>query len=338
MEFSKNFLTAYKNFLTNKYKGLSETMIRTKLLFETASELISVFKPLIRLNLEKRYKGAELENKFTHYITELMAGLMHKKILPGTDPTFRGIVEASISELWANIMLDFNTDDTVINFPRSLLDGKPISILGEIKKTYGYTFNEKNVINDRAIKGRVKTLKSVIAQNGGKARVFLTANDVDSGHHYIRVSPSYSGSKYFKILPGKGTKTASYVDIDLSSSQSEKLLAGLAKISMSYVSRGGSLRRFGLLIKEEGSNPIFEKDYDTEMICMVSGDTFLSANEIFSQGESETGRHVYYDSVLIRKEVGSFDITRANNLWNIYSLYMPYNLQTDFDGLINIFS
>lgn len=244
---------------------------------------------------------------------------------------------------------DYSRD---IIFHRVLVDGKPfvlplnrdqlhgldIKFFGADPNILEVDINTK-LFNSKVIKTRVKTLASIIKDNGGRVRIYTTIGiDNDKfGIQYIK--PDLSGEK-FKYLDRPSTYTElepHYFKIDFSKGELRALrtLEKIVGLSMSFCTQP-RFRDFRFIMNGIDGNGRFYGWEHKEMICAF-GRKFFTKEELFSPNKYTTTKTNYgFEQVVIENNEGVFNLEKANNLWTLFSFYIPFNV--DLGKFNDIFS
>jgi hypothetical protein len=187
------------------------------------------------------------------------------------------------------------------------------------RKFSDYNTQIKDILNEALIKSRMSTLEGIIRDNGGKVRIFTTIDIMGKGIHLTRISET---SSYNVPVPKLGTQVRSYIDIDLTSENSQELLRKVVKLSLSYTPLSGQklYRRYGFLISSLSTG---------SPICLLNGDRFLKIEEIHSVDYPLRRHDIYYDTIDISHFFGAFDIDQANEDWQASNVYFPYDLSKE---------
>jgi len=321
-DLSSAFKTSYNLFMRKKFgiHGVqSIEKIRSKIFLDSGYEALKFIIPLLEQVLEKIYTNSKYEHYQDFGELILRAELLSKSInkIRG-EKLIRGQLEDVISGIAHEIIIH-KLNGLSIDM-QTLSEGANIHTFATF---LDLTTQLKDVLNEIVIRTRVRTLRSIIKDNGGKVRIFTTVDILGKGIHYTRISET---SDVMKYLPRLGTKVRSYVDIDLANPDSNDLLRKVVKLSMSYVppSGRGLYRRFGFgLIDQSTGN----------LICLLNGDRFLKEDEIYSIPYPVARHDIHYDVIDNSDFVGVFSIDKANTLWQLYNAFFPYDLSKELPNL-----
>jgi hypothetical protein len=195
----------------------------------------------------------------------------------------------------------------------------------------------QRMINKRGIDLKVKTLRDIIKQNGNKVKIFTGLNiNNEFGVQYIL--PSSTGAQ-FSYLPRTDTDdiSPSYFEIDFDTNPNfaEKQLRFIVSL---LTQMSGEINNFFFVMK-----PISSTIGSKEMICAFDFRKLFKIDEIHSpktyvtSNEASVKYNYKYKRIELSSDVGSFDFSKANNLWEIYAYFLPVKPNQNFLEVYNLF-
>jgi hypothetical protein len=246
--------------------------------------------------------------------------------------------------------LTSNDYETELVFHRVSVDGVPVRIkinrddlLGFDIKIWGASphlsksdFNLK-LLDSNLIKTRVKTLASIIKDNGGKVRLYTTIsiNNDANGIQYVKPDINNEKFKYLDRPPGYTSQAPHYFEVDLSDkTASLRTLEKIIGLTLGFSTQPGpNIKDFLFIMK--GVDPTSGEFYTwahQEMICAFDGRKFYDIDELYSPSQYVISKPNYgYEKVDIYDFEGTFNLDRANNLWSLFKIFIPFSVdQRDF--------